>query len=764
VSEIPSITAPGFLWAEEGEPARGMVAEVAPCIPTHRTYTFAVPEPLEDKLAIGQRVNVRLGKRGRVVAGFVLQLDRKEWDSTLRPIDGLLDDESYLPPDLVELGRRIARHYVCPLGQTLKAMTPDAVRRGRGFRGVRYARLVKPIDAIHEEGGRISPQRLTLLEFLSKRSDLVSVANLLEETGESAAVLRGMAKAGWVEIVEKEEVAHEVSFDAPRVEPGFDLNDEQAAALDHIGSAIDAKTFSVTLLFGVSGSGKTEVYVHAIRKVVAAGGQAILLVPEIVLTTQLVQRLASRFEDVAVHHSGLSEVHRSILWRQIACGEKKVIIGTRSAVFAPCQRLGLICVDEEQETSYKNLQAPRFHVRDTAIMRAEQLGIPVVLGSATPSLETWYNCERRSHYTRIDLTERVKSLPMPRVRVVDMQDEWAEQKRQVVFSRTLESGIEAALGRGEQAMLLINRRGFAPSLFCPTCKSRVTCPRCNVSLVLHTASGQAVCHYCQMRVPAPDTCPNVGCGGKLTRGGIGTQRVEEILSQRFPKARVARADSDTMKHRRHYEKIVADFEAGRLDILVGTQMIAKGLDFPSVSLVGVVDADPATLGSDYRAHERLFHLVTQVAGRAGRADASGKVVVQTTMPELPALIHALEHDFESFAKEELIARQQAELPPFCRLARVVLTHARDKTARDEAELLADRIKSAANSLGLAGVEVLGPNPCILSRIRGRYRHDLLIRTPTAAEMHKLNDQLTQDNAYRTKAETVIVDIDPVSMM
>ena len=758
------MTASGFLWTEEGKPRKGIVAEVAPCIPTHRTYSFAVPDTMASSLAIGQRVGVCLGKRRRPVTGFVVGLDHKEWDSTLRPIDELIDRESYLPSDLVELGRRMALHYGCPLGQTLKSMTPEAVRLGRGLKIVRYLRLAAPLEEIRAAGARLSAKRTSLLEALSRADGAVSADEILAQADVSMAVLRGVVAAGWIQVTEKEEFSRDVSFDAPREEPSFELTDDQRRAVTHIGGKIDEAAFSVTMLFGVSGSGKTEVYVRAMRKVLEAGRQAILLVPEIVLTTQLVQRLATRFDDVAVHHSGLTEVQRSILWRQIASGDKKVIIGTRSAVFAPCEKLGLICVDEEQESSYKNLQTPRFHVRDVAIMRAQQWKIPIMLGSATPSLETWYNCDHRSHYHRVSILRRVKSLPMPKVHVVDMQEECAEQKRSVVFSRMLATFLGETLDRGEQALLLINRRGFAHALYCPTCKTRLSCPRCNVGLVVHTVTGHVACHYCHTRDPIPSSCPSASCGEKLIHTGIGTQRVEDVLARLFPRARVVRADSDTMTHRRHYRAIIEDVEARRVDILVGTQMIAKGLDFPLVSLVGVIDADPTQLGSDFRAHERLFQLVTQVAGRAGRAEVPGRVVVQTSMPELPALRHALQHDYQAFAVEELTARRKAGLPPFCRLARVVLAHTREATVRQEANSMAEVVRATIESLGLEYADVLGPNPCPLARLRSRYRYELLIRTRSAGDMHELTDCLNQKNAIRAKVDSVMLDVDPVAMM
>lgn len=751
----------GRLWVEEGEQRVGLIAEVAPLVRTDRTYSYAVPDELVETLQLGQRVEVPLGRAGRSVVGFVVGIDEHPWDSTLRPITRVVDDKSFLPADLIALGREIAEHYDCPLGRTLKAITPEGVRQERGLKTVRYARLV---DGALDADLKLGPKQAAVVDVLREADGPVAVAALLEKANASQAVLRALVKAGLVAVESRKELTPEQPDDAAAlVEPDFTLNEEQQAALAGVLEAVADDKFSVTLLHGVAGSGKTEVYVHAMRRVIADGRQAILLVPEIVLTTQLVQRLASRFADVAVNHSGLTDSQRSIIWRQVAAGQKKVVIGTRSAVFAPCPNLGLICVDEEQETSYKNLQSPRFHVRDVAIIRAKQLGIPVVLGSATPSIETWYHSEQRADYRRLLIRRRVRDLPMPKVAVIDMETEWAETKQRRVLSRTMETLLEETFERGEQAIVLMNRRGFARGLHCPECKTKITCPNCNVGLVSHSSTGQSICHYCRASIVTPTHCPDPSCGARLVSFGAGTQQVEEVLSERFPDARIARVDSDTMTHRRDYQRIVDDFESRKIDVLVGTQMIAKGLDFPFVSFVGVIHADAGAVSADFRAHERLFQLITQVSGRAGRAHGAGTVVVQTTTPTLPALNFALNHDYESFAKEELAARKQVGLPPFRRLARIILSHERDRTVQDEAKAMAGRIHDVIASMKLEYADVLGPSPCILARLKGRYRHDLLIRTHSAGDLRRLLAELNRQKALATKAQSIVVDVDPVAM-
>lgn len=752
-----------FLWTEEGDQRHTLVAELAPLLPVNRTYSFLVPDEMVENLAVGQRVRVALGRQKRTAIGYVTSIDRRPWDSTLRPIESIVDAHSFLTPHLITLGRQIAEHYACPLGRTLHALTPEAVRKESGLKSVRYAKLIRTRKEIAESGVRIGAKRSAIIDALAQATEPMRLDKLLESSGASTAILRSMAKLGWVEIEQRKELQDEFASTILQEEPAFSLNQEQAAALDSIRQTMDENRFRVTLLYGVSGSGKTEVYIHAMRRAIELGGQAILLIPEIVLTTQLVNRLATRFPRVAVVHSGLTGAERSIMFRHIASGERDVVIGTRSAVFAPCPNLKLICVDEEQEPSYKNMQAPRFHVRDVAIMRAKLLNIPVVLGSATPSIETWHRSQTRADHQRLTIPHRVRELPLPKVHLVDMRDEFEEMKAPVVVSRIMEQLLTRTLEREEQAMILMNRRGYATRVFCPACRTNLECPNCKVGLVVHTSSGHTICHYCRRKTVTPTICPNIACGAKLEHFGLGTQKVEEVIRSKFPNARLQRVDSDTMRHRSHYQTLVDDFSARKIDILVGTQMIAKGLDFPFVSLVGVMQADAISLASDFRAQERLFQLITQVAGRAGRGDAPGQVVVQTLAPDLPAMTFALNHDYEAFAASELAVRKHVGLPPFRRLARIVLSHPREETTRHEADELYNRVHMTMENLKLEHADVLGPNPAALSRLRGQYRYDLLIRTSDATTLRRLLQSLDQNKSLKTKAKSLIVDVDPVTL-
>lgn len=764
----PNIETRGFLWVEEGEGKLCEVAEVAPVLPISKTYTYAVPEDLSNSIQVGQRVTVPMGRKGTSRVGFVVGRDRIPWNNALRPIESVVDERSFLSEHLVALARRIADHYAAPLGATLKALTPEDVRKGAGLTTVRLVSLIR--DEHRNEPAendkstiRITPRRRAVLDELEKHPRPTPIDELRQRAGASDAVLRAMRDAGLIKIEKVKRLPEEAETPRQPTDPDFALNDHQAAALSAMCNEIDNAEFSVSLLYGVAGSGKTEVYIRAMRHALAAGKQAILLVPEIVLTTQLVDRLAARFERVSVLHSGMTPAQRSRAWHAIERGLTPVVIGTRSAVFAPCPNLGLVCVDEEQEPSFKNLQSPRFHVRDVAIMRAQLLGASVLLGSATPAVESWHLSGSHESWRRLSLPQRVRELPMPKITIVDMQDEWAERQSRVVLSRSMRSGLEACLSRGEQAILLMNRRGFANRIVCPKCHARVTCPNCNVGMVVHAAKGRAQCHYCRTFIPEPITCETPGCGTKLISAGLGTQRVEESLSQFAPGARIARADSDTMTRREHYERLVRDFTDRKIDVLVGTQMIAKGLDFPGVSFVGVVDADVGLLESDFRGHERLFQLITQVAGRAGRAAAAGHVVVQTASPDLPALKHALRGDYAAFAEEELHTRAKIAMPPYRRIARAVLAHPRESDAKRECATIAELIRTRIDSMNLPRADVLGPAPCALTRVRNRYRYDLLIRTATAADLHALLSDLDETGTWRKRKSTITLDVDPVSM-
>lgn len=755
---------PPLLWKEEGVEKTMPVATVAPVGAGDRIYSFAIPRHLVDHISPGQRVLVSLGKSGRLKEGFVVEVSPAPWNSTLKLIDSTLEEHSRLSPHLLDLGRWLARYYCCPLGRTLAAMIPEAVRSRSGYRKVRYVWLIEPLEAILHSAPRIGPAQRRLLEALNSAGGPVPADVVCERKATSVATVRTAVRRGWIaERIEKEPQPAP-DCDEPIVEPPFSLNSEQREACRQMADHIAAKEFRVLLLYGVSGSGKTEVYVDAMKRAVAAGRQVILLVPEIALTTQLVHRFASRLRDVAVIHSGLSDVQRSLTWAAIRAGQKRVVIGTRSAVFAPCEDLGLIVVDEEQEAGFKNQQSPRFGARDVAIKRAQMLSIPILLGSATPALETWHNCRTHAHYSAIHLTRRVAGLEMPTVEIVDLREEERARPGSHFLSRLLEKRLGEALANHEQAVLLINRRGYAQVLTCPVCRSRVLCRNCKAQMVFHRSTGQVVCHHCYLKMPAPRACADPSCRAALVQLGLGTERVEQEMARQFPAARLRRVDSDTISKMHEYEQLVASFERREFDVMIGTQMVAKGLDFPFVSLVGVISADTALTQPDFRANERTFQLVTQVAGRAGRATARGRVVFQTLMPDLPVFRTAARHDYDAFAEAELAIRRKTQMPPFSRLTRWVLADETESAVKTVAEELAKTLREACTRLGLAETHVSGPFPSPLERVRRQYRYDVILRTARADDRLAVLDHLRTTGKLHVKVQRQIIDVDPVSML
>jgi primosomal protein N' (replication factor Y) len=798
------------LWIEAPEVREGPVARVALAAAVEGEYSFAVPDELADQVEPGKRLLVPFGRGRKPREAFCTSITRERWTNALRRVAGVLDQERLLDDNLIELGRWIAQYYCCPLGRVLSAMLPEAVREQAGFKTVRSFRLAHPEartcapagptagetteDHCSQSSGtqadgkptkKLSPRRQAVIDALAGRPEGMDLDELLEATGASKGVVAAMVKAGRLSMQTRRVPAEAPNFDRPGTEPTFELSGDQQAAIRRISELAEAGTFKAVLLFGVSGSGKTEIYIHAIRSVLARGKQAIFLVPEIALTTQLADRLASRFHDVAVVHSGLTGARRSLTWSAIARGLKKVIIGTRSAIFAPCPNLGLIVVDEEQEGTYKNQQAPRYNTRDVALKRAQLASIPIVLGSATPSLETWHNCDRLAHFERITLPHRIAGLSMPAVEFVDMRTESRSRPGHIhLLSRKMEQELQATLDAGKQAVLLLNRRGFASYLVCSRCQNPIVCPNCRANMVFHQTVGKAICHHCSAKMVVPRRCGDASCGGTLIKFGMGTQRVEEELKQKFPQARIARADSDSMTRVSKYEQVLRDFLAHKLDVLIGTQMIAKGLDFPEVSFVGVVNADTSLSAPDFRAAERTFQMIAQVAGRAGRArgagilpasdhlggassapasDPGGRVVVQSLVGMSPALQFAAKHDYESFAAHEMALRKRLGWPPFARLARIILTFRTESQARAEAHRLADLVRQYIVDEKMPA-DVLGPQSAPLSRLRNNFRYDFLIRCPNASRLMETLSRLRNVGALVPMGKHLTIDVDPVSLL
>ncbi|MHC4948965.1 MAG: replication restart helicase PriA [Planctomycetota bacterium] len=734
--------------------------------------TYAVPPALAD-LRRGERVVVPLGRGQTPTPGYVVEI---ETDSDLDParIKPIRDRDPLtapLPLELLDLAAWISRYYCAPIGMTVTSMLPAAVKRSVGT----VTRLA--VDAPEQEPdeiGRLSPQQRAVLaavaalrpaerpidmRALAERAGLRTTGPVrrLVDRGLLRAIPRTKVEAAWAE--------HATDASAPA-----DLTEAQRRVIEAVHGTSGG--FAVHLLAGVTGSGKTEVYIRLIERTIARGRVAVLLVPEIALTPQTGGRLIGRFPGrrVAVLHSGLTAAQRHQQWLLAARGDADIVLGARSAVFAPVPdgRLGLVVVDEEHDGSYKQDQAPRYHGRDVAVRRGQIAGCPVLLGSATPSLESWSNATTgRYHLHRLE--RRVPGLRLPDVRIVDL----AAARRgppggPAWLSPPLEHAIGRTLDAGGQVLLLLNRRGYAHYIVCADqrCGWHLTCDDCDVTLVHHLsrrlpAGGFVRCHHCLGEQRLPAACPD--CGGRLRTFGLGTQRVEEDLAARFPALAgdggMQRVDSDTMRTAADFHDALGRFGRGELRLLVGTQMIAKGLDFPDLQLVGVINADTALHLPDFRATERTFQLVSQVAGRTGRGRAPGLVIVQTFDPESPAIRLAAAHDYRGFADAELADRRRCGLPPARRMTRIVVRDPDAARAATRGRQLADALRSLAPP----GTEVLGPGPCPIARIAGRHRHQVELLAPDGSTMQRLLAAARDAALVRSSAD-MAVDVDPLTLM
>jgi primosomal protein N' (replication factor Y) len=766
---------------QNAAPVGGTYLLVAACAPVYKAWTYHAGDEFGDHFFPGQRVAIPIGKSNQRSIGFVLR--RAEADEIpkarrVKSILGILDHKPLMTRAVFDLARWMAEYYCCPPGFALAAVVPAAVKKRAGERKIRLAAL----PAQPGLAGRLSPKARRVIEVLAGAGKPVRVEALAKTAGCGPAVIRRLVDLKLIELrqvrewdLEKDEggTMKEESQSRPTtattLRPSsftlppspLTLTAEQKVALDTVLSRLEPPRFSVVLLYGVTGSGKTEVYLRAIERVVAAGRQAIVLVPEIALTPQTRTRFAERFGSVAVLHSHMAETERHRQWRQIAEGRAPVVVGPRSAVFAPCPRVGLIVVDEEHEPSFKQADAhPRYHARDVAVLRASREGFPVVLGSATPSLESLHNCTTKPHFVRVDLTERIDGLPLPPVTVVDMRAEVRRRPGAGVVSGELETALRAAFAKDEQAILLLNRRGHSTYLLCPKCSHVVRCPRCDVAMVWHRTTQIAHCHYCGSAQPPPPTCP--ACNRAGIRGfGAGTQKLEDEIARFFPGVPAARMDSDTTAAAGSHERILKQFELGELRLLFGTQMIAKGLHFPAVTVVGVVNADTALALSDFRAGERTFQLIAQVAGRAGRSQRGGRVVVQSFEPQAVPIVRAASHDYFGFAEEELRVRKAYEYPPFARLVSFIVHDERRQKAAETADRLAAALRKIAEA-GRHTVRFRGPAPAPLARLEDRFRFLLLASAGSSEPLQAMLAAARVADVLNDPA--VAVDVDPMAII
>lgn len=736
------------------------IAKVTVNLSLDKTFDYLIPPPLRGVIKTGDQVEIPFG-RGKPRKGYVVGFKDKSDFPKLKEIVNLVEAHPRIPENLLKLGDWMADYYCCAREQAVRTILPGVVRGGR----VKHRKTAVPYitderkaqDFIFERGKRNKSKVKLLKYLLSERGHAKD--SVLLETGVSGATLKALEKAGLVGIENRivDRAAHSnIEFiPSPPLEP----NPEQRQALDRVNAAIDQSENRTFLLHGVTGSGKTEIYLQAIANNIKHGRDTIVLVPEISLTPQTVRRFRARFGDsVSVLHSGLGEGERFDEWMKIHHGRVKIAVGARSALFAPFKNIGLIIVDEEHETSYKQDKDPRYNARDVAVMRAKMEGAVAILGSATPAHESYHNA-KIGKYQLLTLNRRVDGGRMPVIRVVDSKIEAADQGVTTpgLFSRDLIEAVYSRLEKGEQTILFLNRRGYARQMSCEHCGFVAACSECSISYTYHQRRQCLCCHLCGAVIPAPDICPE--CGAKDIRySGSGTEKIEKIAEKLFKGAVVDRMDSDTMTRKSSYEDALRRFHGGKTDILIGTQMIAKGLHFPNVTLVGVINADQSLRIPDFRSMERTFQLITQVAGRAGRGAVDGEVIVQTMSPFNPAIRHAVTHDYSAMYAEEEEVRRILKYPPFSHLAAVYFRGPDDSGTAAYAAGFLEVMTPYIND----GIIVTPPAPCPIEKIKNLFRHMVVFRGELDRRFkHALRQTVLGKHPAHLK---VHADIDAINLM
>ena len=745
---------------EDRPVAEQPIARVIVEIALDKEFDYLIPAALKERVRIGSQVVVPFGRRH--ITGYVLAFRERSDYRDLKSIERVVGKHPLISEGLVKLARWMADYYVCPLEHAVRAVLPSVVRKSAGqFKEVMHVLRVEGVEipGLLERLHKSAPKQAAILTCLHEEA-VIPLPRLTMETGATLATARALEKKGLVR-VEKRAVDRS-PFEKYAVVPTepLPLMPAQQEALTLINRSIETLDPAVVLLFGVTGSGKTEVYLQALQHVVDRGKGAIVLVPEISLTPQTVERFRARFGDVvAVLHSHLSGGERHDEWHRVREGRARIAIGARSALFAPVKNLGMIVVDEEHEYSYKQEEAPRYNARDVAVVRGRMESCAVILGTATPALESVHNAAC-GKYAEARLPSRVDHRSMPSIRVVDMRVEMEREGRLNVLSRDLVEAVRTRLERREQTILFLNRRGFATSLVCPKCGVVAECSECSVAMTYHKPSHELRCHICGAVRRVPACCPNPDCRDPAFKySGLGTQRVEEVVATLFGKARIKRMDADTTTRKEAYTELLGAFRAGTIDILLGTQMIAKGLDFPNVTLVGVINADSALHMPDFRAGERTFQLLTQVAGRAGRGDVAGEVIVQTFTPFHPSIQAARRLDYDGFFDQEIEYRRELTYPPFAHLVCLTLR------GKNEAEVVraGETLMQQLTPVLPASIIFSGPNPAPLARAKGEYRYQLMFRSKrTRAITRPLRDAL---NAMKwPRGVRYALDVDALSLL
>jgi primosomal protein N' (replication factor Y) len=747
-----------------------LLAEIGLPVPLARAFTYAVPEPLKAHATPGARVVCPFGARRLV--GVVIALREGPPPERVKAIARGFDEQPAIPEDLLAFLRDLAAYYFAPIGEVLRLALPPMDRdaalavsdptlfeTARGI-ATRYVQWVCAASHV-EDATALSGQAATILAHV-RSLHAQPIAKLEQRWVGARAAIKKLVRLGLVYVEEREAPTDPFFAEPAMRDTPHEPTAAQTAATNALAAALREGSFATFLLHGVTGSGKTEVYLRAIAAARASVRGAIVLVPEIALTPQLVARFRARFgDDVAVLHSGLTPRERLTMWRRLRSGEIDVAIGARSALFAPVRGLGLVVVDEEHDSSFKQEEGVRYHARDMAIWRAHRVGGVCVLGSATPSLES-EQLVRNGRATRLRLPARAGAQPLPRVEIVDLRRTGSNPAGDKRISIPLYRAIEDALRAQQQVILFLNRRGFAPSVRCGACGRVAMCSACSVALTFHKRAGEVVrCHYCDFEAPIATKCE--ACNAEaLVLEGLGTEKLEETLASAFPQARVARLDRDVASGKK-VAAVLARMHKGEIDILVGTQMVTKGHDLPRVTLVGVINADAALSIPDYRAGERAFQLLVQVAGRAGRGDLGGRVIVQTWDPQHPAIELAARHDVDAFLERELSDRRELGYPPITRAALVRVDAISEADARDACSQLASIARSSPEARK-GRVHVQGPAPAPIARLRGRWRFRVMLRAADRRPLREVLTLIEQARASLGRGIRASIDVDPVQLL
>jgi primosomal protein N' (replication factor Y) len=709
----------------------------------------------QDANLIGRRAAVPLGER--FATGVIIETSSKPdiETSKIKPVQQIMDPEPVLSDELVQLGLWAADYYICGPGIVFATMLAPLAK----LSSLKMIKLVKQPEA------KLGNKQQAVMDYLNRRrgkksntadiqdnidfKDLSKVIKELEDMGLIESEGRVRVRERRKELTEPDKGAG----DGKEVE----LNTEQAGAAEKIKQSIDKNIYNTFLLMGITGSGKTEVYIKAAEHAVAKGKKVIVLVPEIFLTPQITERFTRAFSGrIAIYHSGLPESERMFEWQAMRDGAVDVVVGTRSAIFAPFDRPGLIIVDEEFDPSYKQENDPRYNARDTAVKRASMCGATVVLGSATPSVETYYNASS-GKYTLLLLPERAQGRPMPEIKVVDLKYDMNKMK-DMFFSDELIREMRAAMDENGQAILFLNRRGFSSFIFCRECGHIEKCENCDIPLVYHKEGSILKCHYCGFEKDPQLICP--ACKKPLFFKGLGTQRIEDVVGKFFPDKKVLRVDIDSMKDKSGYFEVYRKIKDKEIDILVGTQMIAKGFDFPEVTFVGVVSVDTILNLPDFRADERVYQLLTQVAGRTGRGDKPGIVVIQTFNPDSLGIKSAAKYDSKGFYEGQVKIRQEYSYPPFGRLLQVIIQDASEELCCKIAEKIGDKIREIMEKHKMTGIKVLGPAPAPLSRLRNKYRYSIILKGASGKDLNVIGREVRRES----RRGDVAIIVDPINTL